>query len=768
MERRQIPMTSWIWTDAWTHADTETPKIVYFRRILNLEKEVVSFKVDVSADSRYRLIVNGNSVCVGPCKGDNMVWYHETVDLKDYLVTGDNAICAVVLRYPTDKKYNHSVWRTANPALYIDGAIEYADGETVPFKADNSFKSFINYDIEITREGGFQTFLYVQEIAKGNPALNGWLTADYDDSAWAGTHAYSHFEMSKAISPGSVSPRPIPLLYENKKSFAGVMAVRQSAHTEAEWLAFLAGAPIEIAANSEEIVEINAEYNTTGYLNLRVAGGADANIEILCSESYYIPRNDPNARRQSAKVDRTDCVNGHLEGYTDNYTVAGFGTDSVPEAYEPFWFRAFRFVKLTIKTGDAPVKLLGFDYRETGYPLKVISSAFASDKDFKGIWDISLNSLRRCMHETYEDCPFYEQLQYAMDTRSQILFTYMLGMDDRMARRTIDDFHRCRRPDGMINCCYPSYGPNIIPGFSIYYILMIHDHMMYFGDKELVRKYFPTVDGILGYFSRCLDERGLVDKIGGILGRHHYWSYVDWAPEWGRTVGVPDAILDGPITMESLLYTFGLNAAAELAEYIGRDGVAAEYRARANSVKDAIRKYCMGSNGLIQDGPGIDKYSQHCQIFGVLTDFATGDEAAHMIDNMLHNKSLAQCSVSFCFYMFRALEKAGLYDQTEVVWAPWREMLENHLTTCVENATDGRSDCHAWGSVIIYELLAVILGVRPAKPGYAAVSVNPNLGYLDWAEGSVITPKGLVTVSAKKENGEVKTEITIPEGLEVI
>ena len=28
------------------------------------------------------------------------------------------------------------------PALYIDGAVEYADGETAPFKADGEFKSF--------------------------------------------------------------------------------------------------------------------------------------------------------------------------------------------------------------------------------------------------------------------------------------------------------------------------------------------------------------------------------------------------------------------------------------------------------------------------------------------------------------------------------------------------------------------------------------------------------------------------------------------------
>jgi len=42
----------------------------------------------------------------------------------------------------------------------------------------------------------------------------------------------------------------------------------------------------------------------------------------------------------------------------------------------------------------------------------------------------------------------------------------------------------------------------------------------------------------------------------------------------------------------------------------------------------------------------------------------------------------------------------------------------------VENATDARSDCHAWGSLILYEVPAVMLGVRPAKPGYAAVEVR--------------------------------------------
>ena len=98
-----------------------------------------------------------------------------------------------------------------------------------------------------------------------------------------------------------------------------------------------------------------------------------------------------------------------------------------------------------------------------------------------------------------------------------------------------------------------------------------------------------------------------------------------------------------------------------------------------------------------------------------------------------------------------------------------QEVIEkNAVPMARENDTDARSDCHAWGSILLYELPAVILGVRPAKPGYAAVSVKPNLGYLDWAEGSVITPKGMINVSCRMENGEMKADISVPEGLEIV
>ena len=43
------------------------------------------------------------------------------------------------------------------------------------------------------------------------------------------------------------------------------------------------------------------------------------------------------------------------------------------------------------------------------------------------------------------------------------------------------------------------------------------------------------------------------------------------------------------------------------------------------------------------------------------------------------------------------------------IWDIWREMLRNNCTTCVEADTDPRSECHAWGSLALYEPPSVIL-----------------------------------------------------------
>ncbi|MEK4460593.1 MULTISPECIES: alpha-L-rhamnosidase-related protein [Paenibacillus] len=760
--------SKWIWTAG--PYDRDSASFVYFRKEIHLEQKVQSAVLRISADSRYRLYVNGISIVQGPCKGDDQAWFYDELEIGTALRTGVNVFAAVVLRYPQQhERGNHSVWRTDMPGLYLDGTILLEGGNEFSIEADETWKSFYEDRVQLGQANPYFDPLYIVETAEGNIRTWGWKQPGFDDHDWAGTRVYLNNQVRKAISPGGMTRRPIPFLYEKPSRFKSVICARTPHTSTDEWEKLIEGqSDVTIPPYTKSVVEISAGLETTGFLETAFAGGENAKVSILSAEAYVYPRKDQNGHIPTpAKGDRTDYTHGYLEGTPDLYRVGGFGTIERPEKYEPFWFRTFRFIQITVETEEEPLIFTGLGFRETGYPLEVQTKVVTSDESLKAIWEISERTLRLCMHETYEDCPYYEQLQYAMDSRSQILFTYNIAADDRLARKCMDDFFRSQRYDGLINSCYPSTGPNVIPGFAVYYILMIHDHMMYFGDKKLVEKYMPSIERVLQFFDQRLDETGLTARTSeGGMG-NPYWSFVDWVAEWNT--GVPNAIYQGPVTFDSLLYRMGLLAAAELAGYVDRPDLAANLLLKAEGIKRAVLAHCVGRDGLIQDGPGIDEYSQHAQVFGILTDVVSGSEAAKLMELALTDAALAPCSVAMAYYLFRAVEKVGLYHQTDELWTLWRQMLANNLTTCVEDSVSERSDCHAWGALILYELPAIVLGVQPAEPGYASIQVRPTPGYLTWAKGEVVTPKGLVKVKWEKaEDGSIDLKVETPEGIKYV
>ena len=95
-------------------------------------------------------------------------------------------------------------------------------------------------------------------------------------------------------------------------------------------------------------------------------------------------------------------------------------------------------------------------------------------------------------------------------------------------------------------------------------------------------------------------------------------------------------------------------------------------------------------------------------------------------------------------------------------------MVKMNLSTCVEDGVTGRSDCHAWGSLALYEWPSVALGVRPAAPGCEAIRIHPVPGRLESASGEVITRRGPVRVAwRKREDGSLDLGYSAPEGVSV-
>lgn len=764
----------WIWHKSLPHGGAAgSSELVYFRRTFELpDATQAKLTINVSADSRYRLFVNGQSAAVGPCKGDRHTHYYETVDVSSLLRPGRNVIAAKVLHYATSEPFMTgagmmSVWRSDSGGFLLDGTVVNDRGEVMEeLHTDERWVCTPDHALSFEMESWMSMFLGGVERVDGTLVPHGYEQPGFDDSAWSSAIVISETIRNAGIlTPWQLTPRPIPPLYETQAAFKRIMRRVEPAGIEADReKLFFSGKPADsepllVPANSSYIVELDAGELTTGYLRMELVQGAGARIRIQPSECYEGESTEYGIRNKAVR----DNLNGtSLQGDSDHYLVAGIGGQgSRTENYEPFWFRTFRFVRLEIRTADEPLMLASFHYRETGYPLQVKANFSSSDETFDPLWRISLNTLKRCMHETYEDCPYYEQLQYTMDTRLQALFTYQISGDDRLARRAIHDFHSSLLPSGMLQSRYPSVEPQVIPGFSLHWIYMVYDHFMFVGDKALVRKYRPTIDAVLGWFEERLDEEGMVGP-----NDPAYWNWVDWVKEWPD--GIPPSTYAGSNTAYSLQYAIALDQAAYLNEMTERPDTGAEYRKQAIRVRDAVKRLAWSpARRMFKDSPAAEQFSQHMQMWAVVAGIIEGEEAADLIGRTLDDDSLPKLSYSNGFYMFRALAKAGLYDRADELWEGWRKMMRWNMTTWAEDPYMQRSDCHAWGAVPLHDFLAETLGISPAAPGYALIRIQPRPGSLDWACGTAMTPHGPVNVDWRIRHDRFHIRILRPTGIPV-
>ncbi|CEO59503.1 hypothetical protein PMG11_04177 [Penicillium brasilianum] len=759
----------WIWTPKYREEDSRTGRYLLFRKSFQwvIPTTISEFPVHVSADSRYRLYVNGQRASFGPCKSYAEKWHYETVDILPYLKEGENVISARVLRYSPVEPGSSSIIRTELPGLMIHGEVEglsVSTDETWRCVEETS-RQIIPYS-----EWNFilgPPFLSNHERLAEAQELTEWELPGYDDSRWE--NAIFPFHPAKMLpmtSPWKLAPRPIPALPETFRRFDGVVKCEGSIAQD-QWTGFVKeNGPVVIPAGETVTVDIEVSSLTTGFITLQCSGGKGSEVTLHYAECYEKDLGVETAPfpKPRSKSNRADS-SGRLYGIKDIYVVA----DGQPEhTFEPFWFRTFRYVQLKITTGEQPLTLRSFTLRETYYPLEIKTEVQAGG-EMDEIWNISLRTLQNCRHETYEDCPFYEQNQFVSDSRLQMLFTYQLSSDDRLPRKTLQEFHASQGPDGLIKAQFPAgFRSTQIPQFSLYFVAMVYDHMHYFADTSVVRRYLSTIDGILNHFDERLNELGLVGRFD-----HDTWPFIDWVPEWS----VPGKIFEscmpraytttGAATFNSLLYIVALMQAAEVCTFVGRKDTAREYTARADALRTAVNGHCY-EDGLYLDGPSAKEYSQHSQVFAILSESITGAAAQELMARTLEDTSLAKCSYSMKFYLFRAVEKVGLYAQSfSNLIGPWRSMITDNLTTWAEFEQNARSDCHGWSASPVHEIVTQVFGISPALPGFKKIRIAPQMGLLETARGTFFTPVGDVSVSWTRD-GNLEVKATADVEVEVV
>lgn len=532
----------------------------------------------------------------------------------------------------------------------------------------------------------------------------------------------------------------------------------QSSVPESSWQSFLSeGKSIQLPSGKHRL-ELEAPYYLNAWTRWSYQG--EGTLMVKYSECYESEKIDgyPSNRK---KGNRRQREGQHLYGPIDSVELA-----SSKNTYEPFWFRTFWF--LTIEIDSRELTLDSFEVIKTGYPLNPVADWKSTDDESNKIWEISVRTLSNCMFDGYSDCPYFEQLQYAQDTRSSSLFHYVLSGDDRLARQALIAFQASQTPQGVLLSRYPAHQNQIISGFNLFWVIMVCDHHLYFSDPKFTKSFLPTIDRIFDFFENHRDATGLIGRLPD-----NHWKFIDWVVDWhgpGVERGTPPVGgKTGIYSYFSMLYAYTLKQAATLLRQMNyRQSVADEYEARANSIIPAIREHCFDgkyfTDSLASEG---GQYSQHAQVWAVLSGVVNKPDEQQRIltDAFSSGSDFAPCSIVAMHYAFRAFALSNLYTRFfNQSWGLWRQMIGWEMSTWEEDPVSQRSDCHAWGSLALYEYTSEVAGLKPAAPGWKKVIWEPRPELFGKVDAKIAMGRGRV---AEVSWTEEKATLRLPESLEV-
>jgi hypothetical protein len=745
------PAANWI-APPGVPADSFT--VFHARRVVELSEQPTRFVVHVSADNRYRLYVNGEPVASGPQRSDVRHWRYETVDLAPHLRVGRNVVAALVWDWGAERPVAQHSNRTGF-LLQGDSPREAALVNTGPGWKLRVDSAYTPIPIRSQDVGGYYAAA-PGEAVDGARVPWGWELPDYHDEDWytvpTGASPALVGRLQLRAVPGTagtgevsgwqLEERDLPPMDETVQRLPRVRRAVGIASDDA----FLRGAgDLVIPPHSKATLLLDQNHTTNAYPVLETSGGAGSTVTLTYAEALIDARGEKGNRDE-------------VEGRTIRGVRDVFRPDGERRRFQTLWWRSFRYVQMDVETGDEQLRVHDLHGIFTAYPFRE-RGRFSSDAAWiDSVWVMNWNGARIGAFETYMDTPYYEQLQYVGDTRIQSLISLYVAGDDRLMRQAIRHFDDSRIPEGITASRYPSALTQLIPPFSLIHVAMVHDYYMHRDDPAFVRRMLPGVRTILDWYGRQVDTTGM-------LGPMPYWNYLDWAQGW--RLGEAPGADDGHSAAISLLYAYALQRAAAMEDDVGMRGAGGAYRARADSVLQATRARAWDpARGLFRDRPDSASYSQQTNILAILTDAVPAAEQRALMERVLGDTTLTQATYYFGWYLFEALRKAGLAEQYVQRLTPWREMLALGLTSPPENPEPTRSDTHAWSAHPNYGLLATVLGVRPASPGFRTVLVAPAPGPLRHAEGRVPHPAGDIDVVLDRVGASgLRARITLPAGV---
>jgi len=341
---------------------------------------------------------------------------------------------------------------------------------------------------------------------------------------------------------------------------------------------------------------------------------------------------------------------------------------------------------------DKPIEFEEITVIPTEYPLKALPYKANSDLRQK-IYDTSVETLKLCMHEHYEDCPWREQALYTFDGRNEMLFTYYAFGEYEFARANLLLIAHGVRADGMLELTYPAVNTPAIPMFSLAYVWQVYEYVKHSGDKSILTEVLPVLEGIMKNF-RAMAKNGLVSEF-----QRPFWNFYEWAEGSDGGGAWGDENEERYSLILNCLYVYAEEKYSELCGKNETDVAAFKSR-----IKQAFYNR---EKGLFRAYVGSDLYT----VFGNSAAILIGLGNEETAENMLKDKDVVPVTLSAAMYFYDALLSFGDKYKDYVLNkldTDYGYMLNRGATSFWETIDgagafdEAGSLCHGWSALPIY------------------------------------------------------------------
>ena len=432
--------------------------------------------------------------------------------------------------------------------------------------------------------------------------------------------------------------------------------------------------------------------------------------------------------------------------------------------------KAFRFVYIEKDEGASYDEVL-MDYEFAAFDESRSGSFRCNDEELNKIWDVAAYTMDLTTREFFMDGIKRDRWTWSGDAIQSYLMNYYLRFDTECVKRTI---RQLRGKDPV------TAHINTIMDYTFYWFKSVLDYYQYTGDKAFVREMWPCMETMMDYVLKRTNNEGMAE------GQPDDWIFVDWVdfPMHKR----------GTLCFEQILFMKALETMAVCADVLYTaccDSVSTDdiertvyalshkkYRILAENLRNKIKQTFWSYDQklyyhAIEDGQMNRQVTKFPNMFAILYGLSYKEEQKEIMQSVMLNPAIPSITTPYMrFYELETLCMMGY--QTQVLGEMkdyWGGMIREGATSFWEKYNPeetgvqhlamygrpyGKSLCHAWGASPIYLIGKYFLGVSPTKPGYEEYEVRPVLGGLEWMQGDVPTPFGLIHVEMDSKQIKIR------------